>query len=120
RPRTNTGWALEIALDVEWACAIAPAAKIILVEAASNSFTDLLEAVDVAVAKGATAVSMSWGGGEFSTQTTLGDGHFLPPNVVFTASSGDGGNGVEYPAASPYVLSVGGSTLKLQNDNTYS
>jgi subtilase family serine protease len=112
QPRSNSGWALEIALDVEWSCAMAPAAKIILVEAASSSYTNLLNAVDVAVLKGATVVSMSWGGGESSGESSY-DTHFAVNGVTFTASSGDSGNGVEYPAASPDVVSVGGTTLTL-------
>ena len=112
KPQTNAGWALEIALDVEWAHAIAPQAKILLVEAASNSFANLLTAVDVAVQNGASVVSMSWGGGESSAVTTY-DTHFAVGGVTFTASSGDSGNGIEYPAASPYIVAVGGTTLKL-------
>jgi subtilase family serine protease len=119
RPRTDPGWSLEISLDVEWACAIAPGADIILVEAATNSFANLLGAVDVAVSAGASAISMSWGGGE-SPSDVSNDGHFAPLNVVFTASSGDSGNGVEYPAASPSVLAVGGTTLRLNGDGSYS
>lgn len=118
KPRTNSGWALEISLDVEWAHAIAPQAKIILVEAASNSFTNLLAAVDVAVQNGATVVSMSWGGGEFSSETS-NDSHFSINYVTFTASSGDSGNGVEYPAASPSVIAVGGTTLKVDSSGNY-
>lgn len=109
---TDTGWALETALDVEWAHAIAPNATIILSVAASSSSTDLLRAVDAAVSAGATVVSMSWGGPEFSGMGTY-DSHFNRPGVTFTASSGDNGAGVEWPAASPYVLSVGGTTLYL-------
>jgi subtilase family serine protease len=109
---TDTGWALETALDVEWAHAIAPNATIILSVAASTSSTDLLKAVDAAVNAGATAVSMSWGGPEFSGMGNY-DNHFNKPGVTFTASSGDNGAGVEWPAASPYVLSVGGTTLYL-------
>src|SRR5439155_10439412 len=113
KPRTDAGWSLEISLDVEWACAIAPSANIILVEAATNSFANLLAAVDYAAAH-ANVVSMSWGGGEFSSETfDMYDGHFNIPNVTFTASSGDSGNGVEYPAASPYVVAVGGTTLNV-------
>jgi len=99
KPKTNSGWSLEISLDVEWSHAIAPQAEIILVEAASNSFTDLLLAVDVAVQHGASVVSMSWGGSEFSSEGSY-DTHFAVNGVTFTASSGDSGNGVEYPAAS--------------------
>jgi len=118
RPRTNAGWALEIALDVEWAHAIAPAAKILLVEAASNSFSDLLYAVDTAVRQGASVVSMSWGGGEFPSEPSY-DSHFMVTGVTFTASAGDSGNGGEYPAASPYVVSVGGTRLQVDAAGNY-
>jgi len=120
KPRADAGWSLEISLDVEWAHAIAPAAKIVLVEAATNSFANLIQAVDVAVASGASAVSMSFGGNEFASQTTY-DAHFNVPGVTFTASSGDSGSGVEYPAASPYVLAVGGTTIQTADAlGTYS
>src|SRR5258706_1499888 len=69
KPATDAGWALETSLDVEWAHAIAPQAKIYLVEAASNSVADLLTAVDVAVQNGASVVSMSFGGAEYLTET---------------------------------------------------
>jgi subtilase family serine protease len=111
---TDAGWALETALDVEWAHAIAPGATIILSVAASSSLSDLLNAVDAAVNAGATVVSMSWGGSEFSGMANY-DGHFNRPNVTFTASSGDNGAGVEWPAASPYVVSVGGTSLYLDS-----
>jgi subtilase family serine protease len=111
-PRTDAGWSLEISLDVEWAHAIAPGAKILLVEAASSSFTDLLSAVDLAVKNKASVVSMSFGGGDFSSELSY-DYHFAAAGVTFTASSGDSGDGVEYPAASPHVVAVGGTTLSL-------
>ncbi|MFP3548454.1 hypothetical protein SB748_34270, partial [Rhizobium sp. SIMBA_035] len=69
RPRTDAGWSLEISLDVEWVHAIAPKARILLVEAASASFNDLLAAVDIAVKRGASVVSMSFGGNEFNTES---------------------------------------------------
>ena len=119
KPNTNSGWALEISLDVEWAHAIAPQAKIILVEAASNSFSNLLHAVDVAVQNGASVVSMSWGGGEFSSETSFDSAHFSVNGVTFTASSGDSGNGVEYPAASPFIVAVGGTTLNTDKSGNY-
>jgi subtilase family serine protease len=111
---------VEIALDVEWAHAVAPGATILLVEAASNSFGDLLTAVDTAVAMGAKQVSMSWGGGDFSGESAF-DAHFQHPGVTFLASSGDTGGVVEFPAASPYVTSVGGTELRLDaNSNRIS
>jgi len=114
-PPVNGGWALEIALDVEWAHAIAPGADILLVEANSNSLSDLLGAVDVAVGQGAKVVSMSWGGSEFFGES-LYDYHFSQATgVTFTAASGDSGTGVIWPSASPYVVGVGGTTLQLDS-----
>ena len=118
RPSTNAGWALEISLDVEWAHAIAPQAHIVLVEAASNSFANLVQAVDVAIQNGASVVSMSFGGSEFSSETSY-DSHFAGNGVTFTASSGDSGDGVEYPAASPGVVGVGGTTLTTGTGGSY-
>jgi subtilase family serine protease len=112
-PRTDRGWALEISLDVEWAHAIAPGAKIVLVEALTNSNTNLFKAVDTAASTvGVHQVSMSWGGGESSSETSL-DSHFTVNGVSFTASSGDSGHGIIYPSASPNVVSVGGTTLNI-------
>ena len=111
----DSGWALETALDVEWAHAIAPGATIILSVANSSSAGDLLSAVDAAVSAGATVVSMSWGGPEFTGMANY-DNHFNRPGVTFTASSGDSGAGVEWPAVSPYVVGVGGTTLYLDNN----
>jgi len=118
QPSPNSGWAGEISLDVEWAHAIAPQAKIILVEAASQSNSDLWAAVDVAVQNGATVVSMSFGGPE-TPKEVQADSHFNVPGVTFIASSGDSGHGAQYPAASPYVMGVGGTSLFVQSDGTY-
>jgi subtilase family serine protease len=107
---TSQIWSLETALDVEWAHAIAPQASIMVVESPSDILNGMLQAVDFAVSHGATVVSMSWGGSEFPGENAL-DSHFLASNVSFVASSGDFGTGVIYPAVSPYVLSVGGTTL---------
>jgi subtilase family serine protease len=109
-PRTNSGWVLEESLDIEWAHAEAPAAKIVLVEAKTNSNTNLFNAVTFANGLGATEVSMSWGGGESTSETSL-DADFTHAGTFYTASSGDSGHGAEYPAASPDVIAVGGTTL---------
>lgn len=111
------GWEMEESLDVEWAHAIAPGAKIVLVEANSASDSDLLAGVNYA-ASNANVVSMSWGGGEFSGENSY-DGDFSHPGVVFVASSGDNGAPIEWPAASPNVLAVGGTALTLGAGNTY-
>jgi subtilase family serine protease len=107
--RKDSGWALEISLDVQWAHAIAPGAKILLVEASSNSFANLLAAEDYAKSN-AQYVSNSWGGSEFSGESSY-DSHFVQSGVSFFVSSGDAGLPAEYPSASPNVISVGGTTL---------
>jgi hypothetical protein len=116
-PKTDSGWALETALDVEWAHAMAPGAKILVVEANSASLSDLLTAVDYARNQpGVVAVSMSWGASEFRNEASY-DGYFTTPaghtGVTFVASSGDDGGflGPEWPATSLYVLAVGGTSL---------
>ncbi len=109
-PRVNRNWVLEESLDIEWAHAEAPAAKIVLVEAKSNSLANLFSAVSSANGLGATEVSMSWGGGEFSGETSY-DSDLTHAGTFYTVSSGDSGHGAEYPAASPNVIAVGGTTL---------
>ena len=109
----NRGWALEISLDVQWAHAIAPNATILLVEARSSSLSDLLAAINYAKSQpNVVAVSMSWGGSEFSTETSY-DTYFSSSGITFFASSGDSGAGVIWPSSSPNVVAVGGTTLNL-------
>ena len=112
-PKSNAGWALEISLDVQWAHAIAPGAKILLVEASNSSFTNLLAAEDYAKAH-AQYVSNSWGASEFSGESGY-DSHFVQSGVSFFASSGDSGEPATYPSASPKLISVGGTTLHFSN-----
>jgi hypothetical protein len=118
KTRGNSGWAQEISLDVEWAHAIAPGAHILLVEARSNGLNDLLNAVDYATNHGASVVSMSWGSGEFSGETSY-DSHFAHSGVTYVASAGDSGSVAEWPAVSPSVVAVGGTTLKLDSSGNY-
>jgi subtilase family serine protease len=110
RPASNADWALEESLDIEWAHAEAPGAKVVLVEASSASNSALFTAVNAANSLGATEVSMSWGGGESASETG-NDGHFTHAGTFYTASAGDSGHGVIYPSASPNVIAVGGTTL---------
>ncbi len=119
QPAANSGWALETSLDVEWAHAMAPSATIVLVVAQTPTLSNLLNAVDYAVSMGATQVSMSWGSSEFSSEANY-DYHFNHPGVTFFASSGDMGAGVNWPASSPYVLGVGGTTLALDSNGSIS
>jgi subtilase family serine protease len=117
-PAGNTGWGLEIALDIETAHEICQSCNVLLVEASSNSFDDLGTAENEAAALGASVISNSWGGSEFSTETSY-DSYFNHPGIVITASTGDGGYGVEYPAASQYVVGVGGTSLSVTGSNGY-
>ena len=109
-PKGNPGWAEEESLDLDMVSAICPRCKILLVEANSNGIGALVKAEDAAVRLGAKFISNSWGGPEFSTETSY-DSHFDHPGLVITMASGDYGYGPQYPAVSPYVTAVGGTTL---------
>ena len=107
------GFEIESALDIEWAHAMAPNAKIFLVEARNNNLNNLFNAAAVAsnlvAANGGGEVSMSFGGGEFPQETTF-DAVLTTPNVVYFASAGDS-PGPEYPSVSPNVISAGGTSI---------
>jgi subtilase family serine protease len=114
QPPASASWAQEEALDIEWAHSMAPNAKIYLVEANSDSFSDLYATEQVASAlPGVKEVSNSWGGSEFSGENSY-DSYFVKSGVVFFASSGDS-QVQEYPSTSPNVVSVGGTSLTLTN-----
>ena len=133
----NGNWEIEEALDFEWAHSLAPGAAIDLVEASNSSNASLFTAVTTAAdLPGVSVVSMSWGLNEYSQEQSL-DSTFLTPNghqgVTFLAASGDLGGfaanaqgqptttpGILYPAASPNVVAVGGTTLQLNADDTYN
>jgi len=118
-PSSDSGWALEISLDVETVHAICQNCKILLVEASSASFADLGTAENEAVTLGATAISNSWGGSEYTSETSDEASYFHHPGVAITAAAGDAGYGVEFPAASQYVTAVGGTTLNLNSNGSY-
>jgi hypothetical protein len=109
-PAVNASWAIEIALDVQWVHAIAPKAKIVLVEAASASGNDLMNAMTFASKLGASAVSMSFGASEFASAPSY-DWVMGGTGVTWVAASGDNGAGVSWPASSKNVLAVGGTLL---------
>ena len=117
-PQRNAGWALEIALDVETAHQVCQNCKIILVEANSSSYSNLMTAVDRARLMGANVISNSYGSSEFSSETNY-DTHFNYPGIAFVFSSGDNGYGATYPAASPLVTSVGGTSLLVDSANAW-
>jgi hypothetical protein len=118
-PAPNRGWATEIALDVEYAHAMAPGANILLVEANDNGGGNLDSAVQYAASHGAVAVSMSWGGGESSGETST-DSVFTYAGTTYMAASGDSGHPGIYPAYSPNVVAVGGTSLTLTLQGEYS
>ena len=120
-PRANGGWAQEISLDLDMASAICPNCKILLVEASSNAFSNLATAEDTAARLGATVISNSYGGSEFSGETSSTyNGHFNHPGIPITVSSGDSGYGAEFPAASQYVTAVGGTSLTESSSGVFS
>ncbi|MFC1418089.1 putative Ig domain-containing protein [Streptacidiphilus cavernicola] len=104
-------WTGEEALDIDMVSAICPNCHILLVEATSPTSDDLGKAVNAAVNAGAKFVSNSYGGSEATNDPTYDSEYYNHPGVAVTASSGDSGYGVEYPAASQYVTSVGGTAL---------
>jgi subtilase family serine protease len=125
-PPFNAGWGLEESLDIEWAHVMAPAARIILVEACSNSYTDLLYAEYVAggwVAKyGGGDISNSWGSGEFGGETSFDPyfGIYYYQNTSYFASAGDSGCGAAYPSSSPWIVSAGGTTVNRDGSGNFA
>ncbi len=119
-------WELEAALDVEWTHAIAPGAQIVLVEANSQSLSDLMASVATAASQpGVSVVTMSWGFPEGQAVSAAAEANydnvFNVPGVTFLASTGDYGTAdPEYPAFSPNVVAVGGTSLTLNADQSYN
>jgi subtilase family serine protease len=111
-PAGDPGWGTEISLDLDAVSSACPDCHILLVESNSASTASLMAAEDIASRRaGVVSVSNSWGGGEDSSILT-DDTHFDRPHVAITASTGDNGYGVSWPASSQYVTAVGGTTLK--------
>lgn len=110
-PRTDYGWSQEQALDLDMASAACPSCKIVLVQASSNSFSNLIAGVNYAkTIPGVKAISNSYGGSD-SSSTTQYDSAYSATNIAITVSSGDNGYGAQYPAAAPGVVAVGGTSL---------
>jgi hypothetical protein len=113
-PRMDTGWAEEQALDLDMASAMCPGCKILLVQSDNNSFTNIGAAVNRAATMGADAISNSYGGSESGTSSL--ESIYDKPGLAVTVSSGDAGYGVEFPAASPHVTAVGGTSLSVSGN----
>lgn len=109
-PAYNAGWATEIAMDVQWAHATAPLARIVLIEAPDTSINSLLGAIKLANSMGPGVVSMSFGTTEGSWTASV-DSVFSTAKMTYLAAAGDSGTGVMWPAVSPNVVAVGGTSL---------
>jgi kumamolisin len=123
-----TGWCVEEALDIEWAHAMAPAAKLFLVESqlcntggcATDPFWSAVTVASNLVAEnGGGVISMSWGDSEWAKEV-YSDKYFTTPGVVYFAASGDSGIGPTiYPAASVNVVAVGGTTFERSENGDF-
>ncbi|KHA75690.1 peptidase S53, partial [Janthinobacterium lividum] len=118
-PAYNSGWAMEIALDVQWAHATAPLARIVLIEAPDASINSLLGAVRLANLMGPGVVSMSFGAAEGNWTASV-DSAFTGKNMSYLAATGDSGSGVSWPSVSSNVLAVGGTTLSYSGSGVRS
>jgi hypothetical protein len=115
-PSGNTGWSQEISLDLDMVSALCANCHILLVEASSASISDLGTAVNGAVALGANVVSNSYGGPEYSGETSDSSSYYNHPGVAVTVAAGDSGYGPEFPASSNTVTAVGGTSLQQATD----
>lgn len=118
-PAYNAGWAGEIALDVQWAHAIAPLARIVLIEATGAGISPLVGAINLANRMGPGVVSMSFGAGEGSWMSSV-DSAFTTAGMTYLASTGDNGMSVAWPSASANVLAIGGTTLSYSGSGARS
>jgi hypothetical protein len=118
-PASESGWGTEISLDLDMVSAICPECHILLVEATTESFTNLEAAEDEAATLKATEISNSWGGPERSEETSENSA-FEHPSIPITAAGGDycyinecrGLSRPGFPAVDPSVITVGGTELK--------
>jgi len=117
-PSRNVGWGVEESLDLDMVSAICQNCHILLVEASSPTNGNLGTAVNEAVKLGAIAVSNSYGESEFSSESSSCSSYYQHNNVAVTASTGDSGPGVSYPAVCPYAIGVGGTTLNSNGSET--
>jgi subtilase family serine protease len=117
-PPTGDDWTLEESLDVDMVSAICPLCKIDLIEADNDQAINLLTAELTAAALGARYISDSWGFPENAADTVFDSAVFGVPGVVYVAGAGEGGfNSMNYPASSPNVVSVGGTTLATSSNS---
>ena len=118
-PAYDSGWATEITLDVQWAHATAPLARIVLIEAPDASLNSLIGGVNLANAMGPGVVSMSFGSAEGSWTSSV-DAAFSNSKMTYVAATGDSGAAVDWPAVSPNVLAVSGTSLTYSGSGSRS
>lgn len=116
-PAYNAGWVTESKLDVQWAHAIAPLARIVLIESPDAMTSSLLGGIALAGRMGPGVLSMSFGSAEAGWVATV-DSKFNGTGMTYVAASGDTGAQVDWPAVSPKVLAVGGTGLKWSGSGT--
>ena len=117
-PRASASWSEEISVDLDMISAICPDCNIMLVEASSASFSSLATAVTYAKSLKPAAVTNSYGGSEFSSESTYNSIYTAGTSTAVTVASGDSGYGVKFPAASPGVTAVGGTSLTYSGSGT--
>jgi len=115
-PPPNTSWGLEESIDADMVSAICPKCQILLIETSSAAISDLGAGVNTAVGLGATVVSNSYGSTEYPSEVADTNAYFDHPGVAIVAASGGAGYGVQFPAASPDVVAVGGTSLVQRGD----
>jgi subtilase family serine protease len=110
-PRTNTGWDQEQALDLDMVSAMCPNCHILLVQASTSSYVNLGTAVNTAANLGARVISNSYGGSESGTSSY--ESYYNHAGIAVTVSAGDSGYGAQFPATSPHVIALGGTSLTM-------
>jgi subtilase family serine protease len=116
-PKPDPGWGFEISIDLDMVSAICPNCHIVLVEATTSNIMDLGTAENTAASLGVNEISNSWGSNDQSKDTTLDSLYFTHPGIAITVASGDSGYHTFYPASSPNVTAVGGTSLAPANNS---
>lgn len=107
------GWAAETDTDLDVVSAVCPNCKIVLAEAASDTLSDLTNAVSAALAAKVGVVSLSFGAPETSLVSQFSPVFANLSHVKIVAAAGDWGYGVYFPASDANVIAVGGTSLSV-------
>lgn len=114
-PTTNSTWSQETALDVQWAHATAPMARIVLISTSAANIASVVSSITLANKMGTGIVSMSFGAPEASYVNNY-ESLFKTNNMTYVAASGDSGASVNWPAVSANVIGVGGTWINANNN----